>query len=271
MNSFEAKKQRRIEGYKNKVEKNLKVYDENPGFKVFSEEFSGIPLGQPIHGVRDRNYRDKLEKRVRKGFEALDKADYYKDKIEAAESNTAIFSDDPKAIQKIKQKIEDLKASKEQSKQYNKKLRKFKTRAEAVEAFKDSTDKDEAFLRDHLEKCKHWYASDRIGLFYFDTTNTNQEIKRLEKRLVFLENKAKMPPIDFVIGEITVKEVDGQIRVKFPDKPNAEVRRVLKRYPHSLKYSGLSTAWVRKLTATTGQRWLNDLKNYLGNIKDNWA
>jgi hypothetical protein len=43
-----------------------------------------IPFGQPIHGAADRNYRDKIHNKQGRGFETLEKAEYFEQRAEAA-------------------------------------------------------------------------------------------------------------------------------------------------------------------------------------------
>ncbi len=85
----------------------------------------GIPLGQPIlvgHHSEHRHRRDiqRSDSNMRKSIEARDKADYYASKT----VSTAIASDDPEAIQKLKDKLERLENNQENMKLVNKLWRK---------------------------------------------------------------------------------------------------------------------------------------------------
>ena len=52
---------------------------------------SVIPMGQPVHGKADRNYREKIWNKMGQSVKASEKADYYERKAEAAENNNAIW------------------------------------------------------------------------------------------------------------------------------------------------------------------------------------
>jgi hypothetical protein len=74
---------------------------------------SVIPFGQPIlvghHSEqRDRNYRARIESKHRKGYELYQKAEYYRERAQGVESNTAIFSDDPSATDQLTARIAEL-------------------------------------------------------------------------------------------------------------------------------------------------------------------
>ena len=84
-----------------------------------------IPLGQPIlvgHHSERRHRRDiqRSHDDMRKSVEAQNKADYYASKT----VSTAIASDDPEAIQKLKDKLEQLQNNQEYMKLVNKLWRK---------------------------------------------------------------------------------------------------------------------------------------------------
>src|SRR5271170_3631850 len=72
-----------------------------------------IPLGQPIlvgHHSEKRHRKDltRIEQHFAKAKEHDDKAEYYRWRAVAAESNAIIFSDDPDATGKLIDKIERL-------------------------------------------------------------------------------------------------------------------------------------------------------------------
>ena len=77
-----------------------------------------IPFGQPIivghHSEQsDRNYRKRISDKFESAFREQGKADELRAKAEAAENNTAISSDDPEAIQKLKDKLLGFEESQE--------------------------------------------------------------------------------------------------------------------------------------------------------------
>ena len=109
MNSYEEKKQRRIDYYNEKAEK----FEQQSSQLAHesSKMVEAIPMGQPLlvdhHSYKsDKNYRDRAWGKMEKSVEAGQKADYYRSKAEAAEKNTAISSDDPEAVTKLKEKLQ---------------------------------------------------------------------------------------------------------------------------------------------------------------------
>lgn len=99
MNSYEEKKQRRIDYYNEKAER---FEQESTRLSQESSKMIGaIPIGQPLmpdhHSYRsDKNYRDRAWGKMGKSVEIGQKADYYRSKAEAAEKNTPFPAMTPK-------------------------------------------------------------------------------------------------------------------------------------------------------------------------------
>lgn len=125
--NFEKRRQNRIDHAKAQAAKNEQKGDDL--YNQAKQMASAIPFGQPIlvghHSEkRDRNYRSKIHNTFGKAFEAMDKAKHYEQKAETIADNDAIFSDDPQALQKLKQKLAGLQSSHEFMKAANKCIRK---------------------------------------------------------------------------------------------------------------------------------------------------
>lgn len=74
---------------------------------------SNIPFGQPIlvdHYSTNRHRNDirKMERAIENSIREDEKADYYDSKVNNIENNNIISSDDPNAIQKLEQKLQEL-------------------------------------------------------------------------------------------------------------------------------------------------------------------
>ena len=110
-NNFEERKAQRIENAKQMAQKNKLLADQ---LHTKAKQMSAvIPFGQPIlvghHSEKsDRRYRDKIHNTFGRSFEAAEKADYYDEKVKTIENNSAISSDDPQAITKLKEKLTNL-------------------------------------------------------------------------------------------------------------------------------------------------------------------
>ena len=108
---FEERKEIKREIYEKRIEKaeqNSKAeYDKH---KQIS---NAIPLGQPIlvdhySASRHRSDLNKMDNAMRKSIAEDEKADYYRNKLKNIDNNNVISSDDPKAIDKIQEKIDVL-------------------------------------------------------------------------------------------------------------------------------------------------------------------
>lgn len=73
--------------------------------KQSREMLDVIPFGQPIHGQRDANYRQKIWDKMDKSYQLSKKADYYADKAGSVGTG-GISADDANAIAKLAQKYQ---------------------------------------------------------------------------------------------------------------------------------------------------------------------
>lgn len=86
-------------------------------YKRHNDLSNVIPMGQPIlighHSEkRHRKDLDRIDNEMRKSIQESEKADYYRNKIDNIDNNKAISSDDPKAIEKLQARIEELEKAK---------------------------------------------------------------------------------------------------------------------------------------------------------------
>ncbi|WP_293307356.1 DUF3560 domain-containing protein, partial [Pedobacter sp. UBA5917] len=124
---FNERRENRINLARTLGKKNEKESDQL--YNSASDMASVIPMGQPIlvghHSEkRDRKYREKIHDTMGKSVEKQKRAAYYAEKAETIASNDAIFSDDPEALTKLKEKLSRLQALQEFMKSANKCLRK---------------------------------------------------------------------------------------------------------------------------------------------------
>lgn len=195
----------------------------------------GIPFGQPIlvgHHSEKRHRKDlaRMEANTRKGFEALKEAQACERRAESAERNLTISSDDPTAIERLRDKAAKLEARRDTMKAINGKIR-----AAVRQAAKDGSDAAELLaklvpcsLETARESLKPDFAG-RVGFPAFELTNTGAEIRRLRGRIAELERAAAAPeraPETF--GDVRIEESDNRVQVFFPGKPDAATRGALK-------------------------------------------
>lgn len=226
MNTYELKKQARIERLEKRIN-TLKRFAQGKDLSMFGETRSGIPLGQPIL------VGHHSEKRHRKHLERINR----------------IVQSGYDAIKKVEQLESRLESINDNN---------------SIQV--DNPDAKK-LIQDKIDKLTKWRNDKKTSGNYesYELTNSGTEIRRLKKRLIELV-KINQGFESFTVNNIKVELIDGQIQVEFPDKPSDEIRLKLKTYPLSLKWSSYSKRWVRKHTASTGNRYRETLKNYLESI-----
>jgi hypothetical protein len=207
---------------------------------------SVIPPGQPIlvghHSEsRDRNYRKKIGDKWGKAVEADKKAEYYADKAAGIEKNDAIYSDDPEALPKLRQKLAD---------------------QEANHAFMRASDKflrngdKEGFLKVPGASIKLWEQLTAINSYTqtgfpgFAFKNSRAEIDRLKKRISYLEAQGANQTKETVINGVRlVENVEAnRIQLFFDAIPAEDVRKRLK--GNGFHWCPTEGAWQRHLSPT---------------------
>ena len=112
MNDFQSKREEKAARFRELAEKHENI--STGRHFAARQQLEMIPLGQPIlvgHHSEKRHRRDlkRIDERFAKSKEHHDKAEYFRRRATAAESNVNIFSDDPDATEKLVDKIERLK------------------------------------------------------------------------------------------------------------------------------------------------------------------
>ena len=122
MSDYEELKHARIDRYRERAEQARQESRELSRESISMLEH--IPPGQPIlvghHSERGhRKLLERSDRKMEQSIAASEKAAYYEHKAEAAERNTAIFSDDPEALTKLNKKLESLQVAQTRMKQIN--------------------------------------------------------------------------------------------------------------------------------------------------------
>lgn len=220
MNKWEQKQFEKADRYDTKSDKASK--SAKATLDQVQKESDMIPLGQPIlvghHSEkRHRNHLASIDNRRRKGLDDHSKAEHYSDKADHIrdnlENNTVISSDDPDAIPKLEAKLEGLEEQRVEYKEHNKFARKVGT--------------------EQLPK--------------YILTNLGTNIRSVKKRIENLRAKASIDTTEQEVNGIRITKdlEDNRIRLHFPDKPDEEVRTLLKQ--HGFKWSSYNSAWQRHL------------------------
>lgn len=229
--SFEARKQARIDGLSAAADR--RRTEANRRLDAGMSKLDVIPLGQPIHGVRDRNYRDKARKQIDRGYQIMKEAAAFEDRAKAAAKNKSISSDDPLAIEKLTAKLDAAKRLQEDMKTAN------------------------AYWRKHgtLDGCPvkaHWNC-DGKPFPAWCLSNNNAEIRRIEGRIKEIQDRQNAPERSWAGDGWTAEEDldDNRIRIYFDGKPEESTRAILKRY--GFRWSPRAGAWQRQITRDA--RW----------------
>lgn len=238
MNDYEERKQARIDRLHEKAEKARAKSDSL--WKQSSDMASIIPTGQPIHGAADRRYRDRIMGKMEQSFAASDKAEYYERRAEAAENNTAISSDDPEALAKLKEKLESLQISQTRMKQINAYYKKNGT----CRGFHGLSDE----LADKLVEDMQHHPWDKRPFAAYALANNNQNINAVKKRIAQLTETKELgyQGWEFDGGKVVANADMNRLQIFFDEIPNEEVRRELK--GRGFKWARSAGAWQRQLT-----------------------
>lgn len=242
MNNFQEKRQAKIERFKELAKKfeaqSTQAYEQSNKIGSF------IPFGQPIligHHSEKRHRRDidRINRYMGQSVELSNKAEYYEKRAKTLESNRAISSDDPEAINKIETKLEKLEKLQKLMKDANKIIKSSKTTSEQkilllMELGLKITQAEELLKPDF---------AGRIGFPGYALTNNNANIKRLKGRSREIEIKNSQESSETIIGEVTIKDnvEDNRIQIFFNGKPEEAIRIELKK--SAFKWSPINGCW----------------------------
>ncbi len=248
MNHYQQKRADKIERFKQLAE-NARQQSES-SYKASNRISDFIPLGQPIlighHSERrHRSDLDKVCRLMDKSIEESKKAAYYIGKIQAAQNNTSISSDDPQAIELLKDKISKLKAKQERMKYINKVHKEYIKNPASIQNYNDLSQKEINFIITYTPQ----YTWEPHPFPPYAITNNGASIRAAEKRLIELENKSTQQTTETETPEgITIIEnvEANRVQIFFPNKPSEQVRTTLKRA--GFKWSPSNECWQNYLS-----------------------
>jgi hypothetical protein len=221
---------------------------------------SHIPFGQPImvgHHSEKRHRGDieRIDNNMRKGVEASKKADYYAEKA-ASVGKGGISSDDPEAIDKLREKLADLEQAQATMKAANKICKSKKLSDEdKIDMLVDDLGVEE-IQAGRLITGADTYG--RPGFPSYSLSNNNANIRSTKQRIVELEQRDEVrvvmeekhdtPNPERQYGDITYRDNFEMNRVQliFPGKPDDATRTILK--ANGFRWAHSEGAWQRQLT-----------------------
>lgn len=168
---LEAKAERRQEWAEGRAQKATQTYEAG------RLALEAIPFGQPVHGVRDRNYRDKATAKLERSWEHSKMAKHHEQAAAGLERQlrTSIYDDDLDAVQRLEEKIGHLEAERGRIKAYNATARKGAPNLELLD------ERQRANLALSIRVTP--YAVKNGAMPAYELTNLSANINRLRKRL----------------------------------------------------------------------------------------
>lgn len=199
-----------------------------------------IPFGQPnIRGALTPAIK-RSDAASRVSMREAEAATRAEDALEAAERNTAISSDDPKALDKLREKLAKMERMREDIKEANK-LCRGKDRAAAEAKLKELGVKEESWgdmLDGRLKGFPGYVLSNLTG-----------NIARVKERIGKMERMASAPPPEgweFDGGKVVANVEANRLQVVFRERQDEETTRKLK--GNGFRWSRWERAWQRMLT-----------------------
>ena len=205
-----------------------------------------IPMGQPIlvghHSEkRDRNFRDRIHRTWEKSVEEQEKAQHYAWKAARIEENRSVSSDNPEAVDLLKEKLQKLEANRDKFKAINKivksRRKDYSQEQKIADLMKIGVKEKTAIDLFTPDFCG------RIGVPDYVLTNDGAEIRRLKARIEQLGKDAEIETSERMIGDVRMVDSaeDNRIMLFFPGIPDQEVRTRLKQ--NGFRWSPSAGAW----------------------------
>lgn len=237
---FEESQARKKERFSELSKKN-KVKAEDY-YRESREAIEHIPFGQPIlvghHSEsKHRNAISKANKKMDMSVEANKKSQYYQSKSLTV-GVSGIASDDPMALQKLKDKLISLVENQEIMKLANKQYQAGGWPAVIVLSQE---------LKDELIKNQERFSLKGKPFASYSLSNNSSEIRRIKSRIEQIENIQNSEPIEFENDEFRLGVDEGRIYIEFfQGKPSDECRLIIK--SKAFRWSRHNTRWQRKVT-----------------------
>jgi uncharacterized protein YdcH (DUF465 family) len=215
--SYQEKKEQRIEKLRDRA--SAARSEAEALQKRTNSERDGIPLGQPIlvghySEGRHRRHLSRLNASDTRAMELLKKADRLNSRAHAAETNSAISSDDPEAVKLLLEKLLKLEEKRSAMKAYNVRAR--KERKETLESW--------------------------------ELSNLGAQIRSVKERIKQLQNMAQMVDDEKEINGVRVvtSTDENRLQLFFDGKPAVELRQELK--SNGFKWSSSRGCWQRMIS-----------------------
>ena len=155
-------------------------------------------------------------------------------------TNNPIRSDDPQALEKLKEKLEATQTLQTHMKEVNSYYRKNGTTRGCPGVTEAQAAKLDASV-------KSGYSWENKPYPSYELTNNSAEIRRLKQRIEQLSYEKEVGFVgwEFPGGEAVANTDNNRLQLLFDEKPSAEQRTILKQY--GFHWSPSEQAWQRQL------------------------
>lgn len=221
VNPFEEKRVARVERLRERASRKAReaasLRETN---RKIAEVMAGTPVLRGHHSERrHRRELERMSKRDERAFALMSEAEELARRARAVELNTSISSDDPEAIEKLREKLAEHEAERAEMKRLNAVHRKCGWQAVAWDVgVKRATELRERALATADDKPFPAYA----------LTNIGATIRRVKERIEQLENAREAQPFAQRVGDAVIEEAENRVRIRFDGKPDAAMRQALK-------------------------------------------
>ena len=153
-----------------------------------------------------------------------------------------IKSDDDRAIEKLEEKLEDLKAMQEHMKMVNKAIR-----MKDTEAGNDVL-REMGYSEENIKELRKPDYCGITGYPSFQLTNNNANIHRIEERIKKLKEVKERGDrmAEYELFKVAENAEIMRLQIFFDDKPDSDTREILKK--NGFRWAPSQGAWQRQLT-----------------------
>jgi hypothetical protein len=234
MNSYEQRQADKKERLENAAAKRQEAGEAQ--LASAREGFHAIPFGQPVHGARDRNYREKLNSRMGSGIKKLEEAEALEARADAVGTG-GIASDDPEAVVKLKAQLAAIVGRVEAMKAMNKDFRK-----RGMEAVPEHLRESVALTMKQRPWMKGPYEA-------YEMSNEGANRRRIEKRIAALTRHTETAELDLrgIDWRLTEDRDEGRFLLDFHGvRVSAELYKLIRSY--GFLWARSVSKFVRKIT-----------------------
>lgn len=238
---YAARREARIDRLNDRAERHGAAA--NAAYNRARAAVAGIPLGQPNIGGKLTPCYKRHDSAMRASIRESDAAEHAAAAAKAAEKNTAISSDDPRALERLREKLENLETAQELMKTANAALRLKDT------AVADAFLARLGFSPERIAKFRAPDFCGRVGFPDYALKNNNAQIHAVRQRIESLEKRANGPAPEgwsFDGGEVVCNVGENRVQIKYAAIPDEETRKRLKRC--GFRWSRFAGVWQRQLT-----------------------